>query len=246
MIKSNYINIAASEGNTSIYRFTQIKWLLDSIMQKKNTLSSPRKWSDPFENALAREICLSRQDGSTSPHPLRNRAYGQCWTIVPETDAFWRMYVSQGDGVRLRSTIRKVYQSLERSQVLHTISCFIGRVQYKTEQEITALFGDEAWVNQYFIGQGTRGHVETLLLKRKEFEPEREVRLLYLDPHNTDYGDAFSYKIKPSSMILEVTFDPRMTNSLFDTYKSILLNAGFTGEINKSTLYNAPKITLCV
>ena len=70
MIKGNYTNIAPNGGNTPIYRFTQIKWLLDSIMQKKNTLSSPRKWNDPFENALAREIHLSRPDGSTSPHPV--------------------------------------------------------------------------------------------------------------------------------------------------------------------------------
>jgi len=243
MTKGNYINIALNEGNTPIYRFTQIKWLLDSIMQKNNTLLSPRKWNDPFENALAREIRLSRPDGSTSPHPLRNRVYGQCWTLTPETDAFWRMYAPHGDGVRLRSTVRKVYQSLERSQDLHAISCFIGRVQYKTEKEITA-----SWANQQFVGQGTRGHVETLLLKRMEFQPESEVRLLYLDPHNTDYGDVFSYKIKPSSMILilEVTLDPRMTDSLFDTYKSILLSAGFAGEINKSTLYRAPKITLTI
>jgi len=246
MFNSNYIDIEPSERKTSIYRFTQVKWLLDSIVQKKNTLVSPRKWEDPFENALAREIRLRRPDGSLCSHPFRNRSYGQCWTLNQETDAFWRMYAPEGDGVVLRSTIGALYRSLERSQISHTTSCFIGRVQYKSGTEIQGLFNDKTWVKKHFLGKGTRGHLETLLLKRMEFKPEGEVRLLFFDPHNTDYGDFFSYTVNPSSMITEVTFDPRMADSLFETYLSVLLSAGFTGEISKSALYRAPKITLTV
>ena len=246
MFKSNYIDIEPSERKTSIYRFTQVKWLLDSIVQNTNTLQSPRKWEDPFENALAREIRLRRPDGSRCPHPFRNRSYGQCWTLNQETDAFWRMYVPEGDGVMLQSTIGALYRSLERSQVSHTTSCFIGRVRYKSRTEIEALFNDKTWVKKHFLGKGTRGHLETLLLKRLEFKPEGEVRLLFFDPHNKDYGDLFSYATNPISMITEVTFDPRMADSLFETYKSILLSNGFTCEICKSALYRAPQIMITV
>lgn len=85
-----------------------------------------------------------------------------------------------------------------------------------------------------------------MLLKRTEFEPEAEIRLLYLDPRNKDHGDCFSYPIDPFSVIEEITFDPRMEDTQCTTYESILRSYGFTGEINKSWLYKAPDINICV
>lgn len=247
-MRDNYIRIDRRERTAPIYRFTTVERLLNTVVQRTNTLVSPRKWEDPFENALAMRIRLRRTDGSTSPYPLRNRVYGQCWTLIKETDAFWRMYVQRGGGVRLRSTIGTLYKSLESKcdTPYASMSCFIGRVEYKTEEEIIALFNDKEWVNNNFRGQGTPGHVDTLLLKRKEFEPEAEVRLLYLDPRNRDYGGYFSYPMDPSSVISEVTFDPRMEDTLFSTYESILRSYSFAGEINKSGLYRAPNIEICV
>ncbi|MFZ2445880.1 MAG: DUF2971 domain-containing protein [Syntrophobacteraceae bacterium] len=244
MMHEEYINIERNEYATAIYRFTDVKWLLDSIVGKRNTLLSPRIWEDPFENALANQF---RHLRSTALYHFRNRVYGQCWTFQPETDAFWRAYLPQGDGVRLKSTVHKLYRSLEteisRTTLSH-MSCCIGRVHYKQEDEIISLFHDKEWVQNVFLNQGTLGHVKSLLLKRMEFEYESEVRLLYLDPHNIDHGNLFSYDIDPFSTILEVTFDPRMEDTLYHTYESILKSFGFTGEINKSRLYTAPKITI--
>lgn len=246
MATNNYLHIAVNEYKTEIFRFTSIDWLLHDIVQRENTLLSPRKWDDPYENALAGNIRIKRSDGSFLPYFLRNRVYGQCWTDIQETDSFWRMYSPDKNGVRLRSTIGKLYRSLERSRVSHGNSCFIGRVQYKSETEIKRLFNDKVWVEKHFRGRGTEGHAETLLIKRNEFRPESEIRLLYLDPHNIDYGDCFAYNYMPSAVISEITFDPRMSASLYKTYKAILRYAGYSGEVNKSTLYRSPRITISI
>jgi hypothetical protein len=247
-MKSNYINIPLPERSAPVYRFTTIERLLDMVVQKTNTLTAPRKWDDPFENALAVYLRLRRPDGSTLAYPFRNRVYGQCWTLTKETDAAWRMYVLKDSGVRIRSTIRKLYTSLEKECPLPfaPMAGFIGRVKYRSGEEITAFFNDEEWVNKNFRGQGTHGHVDTLLLKRTEFVLENEVRLLYLDPHNEDHGDFFPYRIDASSVIEEVTFDPRMGATQCSTYESILKKYGFAGDINKSELYKAPDIKICV
>lgn len=247
-MKDNYIRILQRERSSHVYRFTTIERLLHMVLQRVNTLVAPRKWEDPFENALATSIRLIRPDGSIVPYPLRNRAYGQCWTLTKETDAAWRMYVPSGCGVRLRSTVRKLYNSLkEQCPVPYaSMACFMGQVEYRSGEEITALFNDKDWVNNNFRGQGSRGHVDTLLLKRTEFEPEAEVRLLYLDPHNKDHGDFFAYAMDPSSLLEEITFDPRMEETQCSTYQSILRSYGYAGEINKSGLYKAPDIEICV
>jgi len=108
------------------------------------------------------------------------------------------------------------------------------------------MFNDKRWVKRHFQNQGARGHLKTLLLKRVEFKPENEIRLLYFDPHNKDYGDVYHYTIDPSSTFSEITFDPRMEDTLYSTYESVLRSIGFDGEINKSHLYRAPQLTICV
>ncbi len=248
MLIDNYIGIDRSERDMLLYRFTTIQHLLNAIVQRTNTLISPRKWDDPFENALAKNLRLRRPDGSISPYPFRNRAYGQCWTLKKETDAFWRMYVPRSTGVRLRSTIKTLYKSLEGEckKPYARISCFIGRVEYLPEKDIIKKFNDADWVKRSFLGQGTGAHAKTLLLKRTEFEHEAEVRLIYLDPHAIDHGDCYSYPMDPCAVISEITFDPRMEDTMYDTYQSILESYGFTGTINRSALYQVPNIEITV
>ena len=237
---NNYIGISRSEWHTSIYRFTTVSRVLQLVVQCQNTLVSPRKWKDPFENILSRLPCR-KANGETFMHPLRNRVYGQCWTMIEETDATWRMYVPDENGVRLKTTIRKLHQSLHRSQDAYaSISCFIGRVEYKTEDELSAQLSDRKWNNDHFLGVGSKGQAESLLFKREAFKPEQEIRLIYLDPDNIGDNDFYHYELNASDVIEQITFDPRTEDSLYDTYSSILRKYQYSGDIGKSTLYQLP------
>lgn len=51
---NNYLGVKRTEWNTPIYRFTSANRILSFIDKRKNTLVSPRKWKDPFENILSR------------------------------------------------------------------------------------------------------------------------------------------------------------------------------------------------
>jgi hypothetical protein len=243
---NNYLGIERAEWNNPIYRFTSVDRALSLIDGRKNTLVSPRKWEDPFENVLSR-MSLRKADGESYKHPLRDRVYGQCWTAVKETDAAWRMYIPRGNGVRLRTTIRKLHESLANAQEAYApMSCYIGRVQYKTKDELSAWFCDSQWVKDHLLSVGCRGQAESLLFKRKEFEPEQEIRLIYLEPHNRGDDAFYHYDVNPPEVIEEITFDPRMDHGSFDTYCSIIRKLGFSGEINNSTLYQIPSFEIVV
>lgn len=240
LTRNNYIRISRNEWETPIYRFTTVDRVLQLIVQGQNTLVSPRKWKDPFENILSRVPCR-KINGESFMHPHRDRVYGQCWTMIEETDATWRMYVPDENGVRLKTTIRKLHQSLHRSQDAYaSISCFIGRVEYKTEDELSACLSNRKWNNEHFLGVGSQGQAESLLFKREAFTPEEEIRLIFLDPHNRGKSDYYHYPLNPSDEILQITFDPRMEDSLYDTYSSILRKYRYSGDIGKSTLYQLP------
>lgn len=236
----NYISINRSEWPTPIYRFTTVDRLLQLVVESENTLISPRKWKDPFENILSRIPCR-KANGELYMHPLRERVYGQCWTLVEETDATWRMYVPDENGVRMKTTIRKLHQSLHRSlDSYNSISCFIGRVEYIDENELIARLSDRKWNKEHFVDVGSQGQAESLLFKREAFFPEQEIRLIYLDPHNIGRDDFYSYKIDVSNFIEQITFDPRMKDNLYNTYSKIIRKHGYSGDIGKSALYRLP------
>lgn len=252
-LNKNYIYID-QKADTPIFRFTTVDRILSLICksQYQNTLASPRKWNDPFENILRRMIFKDR-NGNSFKHPLRDRSYGQCWTLTEETDAAWRMYAPEGNGVRLKTTIKKLYKSLEQS--LHELcfpggmkqgiidplagtACFIGQVQYKTEAELSSCFSDPKWVEKHLWNGSNREQAESLLLKREAFKPEQEIRLIYLDPQNN--GDDFYHYTVEKDFIEQIIFDPRMEDDIYEAYSSILRKYSYFGDIGKSTLYWIP------
>jgi hypothetical protein len=240
MIKTNYIRITHNDWNTRIYRFIPLDRLVELFTLKHNTLIAPYKWDDPFENILERVIYHRKSDGACFKFPLRDRVYGQCWTLHPDHDAAWRCYLPDKNGAQVTSTIRKLYISLKNAEDRHSLSCFIGRVAYKNE----SWFLDPFRIARYFKRGGTERHVDTLLWKRKAFRWEKEIRLLYLDPHAKTHGDFLNYDVDPYALISDITFDPRMSEQVVDSYSKVLLEIGFKGKIRQSSLYKAPDLEI--
>lgn len=243
---TNYIRLCQNDWATPVYRFTTIDRLLQAVIHRKNTLVAPKKWEDPFEDYLGK-VVFRKSDGTTFRFPFRNSAYAQCWTLTAETDSAWRMYLPHGGGVRLESTVRGLHQSLIKTQETYaSMSSFIGRVEYKAQDELNALFADKHWIREHFLESGTEGHAESLLFKRIEFKPEREIRLIFLEPHNNSLGDTFSYSCDPNEFIKSVVFDHRMENDVCEAYTSILKQFGYSGRIDKSSLYMPPRMEIDV
>lgn len=242
MIINNYIRITRNDWNTPIYRFITLDHLEELFVQKHNTLVAPRKWEDPFENILER-VLYRKSDGTLFKFPLRDRVYGQCWTLHPDHDAAWRCYLPDKNGAQITSTIRKLFIRLKKGVNRHPwISCFIGRVAYKKE----SWFLDPSRISRYFRRGGTQRHVDTLLWKRKAFLWEKEIRLLYLDPHAQTHGDLFHYDVDPCALISDVTLDPRLSKQIADSYSADLRKIGFEGNIKQSSLYRVPDLEIPV
>jgi len=243
----NYININHKEKNQKIYRIVSIPRLLEMFDLKVNTLVKPQLWDDPFENF----ICAStfrNKSGNTFKFPLRNRAYGQCWTLKSESDAMWRIYAPNKDGVKIKTTIRTLYVSLKHASQNNypNISCFIGKVDYCELDKLEKFVKDTKKIQELMKGDGrpSKGQARTLLLKLIAFEHEEEVRLLYLDPHNKGNTDLYQYPCDPFKLIKSIIFDPRMDSRLFKICKTHLENLGYQGKIDQSKLYNFPQLTI--
>lgn len=243
-----YLNFIEGYIGQPIYRIFPLNRLLDLFNSKMNTLIKPKMWDDPFENVLFKQKALLNTGEPVDFTKIHDSFYGQCWTINQnETDALWRIYSPNKDGIRVKTTIDRLFDSF------YNIECesaymkyFIGQIIYRSKEEIKEFFEESDTVNGILRDTSIKSAVSTLLIKRKEFSHENEVRLLYstLFENVITSKDIFQYKIEPNELFDELLFDPRFDKNIYTCVKAELNRLGFYRSILQSDLYDPPNFNL--
>lgn len=232
------INISELDRSQYIYRVMNPRHVYDLFQNRQNVLVSPKKWEDPFENLiLASPVRLP--SGEIGEFGFRHDFYGQCWTLNKASDAMWRIYSPERKGIRVRTTIGKLFDGLFGAMGKHaTYQVHLGKVEYKREVELKRICEDGVELTP-----DATGMAKTLLLKRRAFRHEREVRLLCLTrPEDMVSDGLFRYSIDPATMVDQLMTDPRVTATEANGMRlEILRETGFRGPIKRSLLYAPPK-----
>lgn len=235
--------------DTPVYRVFSKQRLFEMFTDKKLTLAAPEKWDDPFENFLAK--CKATVDGMPDVDigGLFKNFYGQCWTLNPESDAMWRIYSATKDGARVSTTAGRLLRSIYNpADPFASMSYYIGSVGYETEDDLRKLFENPANAAGAALDATGRGQAMTLFLKRKEFEHEAEVRLLY--QFNKDGCSdqrperIWQFSFDPNVLFDDVLFDPRIDDATFQTQSQRIHALGFTKPVKQSTLYKLPNLKI--
>ncbi len=232
-------------STTPIYRVFQREYLEDLINTNKNKLVPISKWDDPFEAFLLSQSVNLRNGGQASLSTFYNGIYGQCWSLnAKESDATWRIYSPKKNGIRVKTTIGKLWDSFYDLNNQNARICFaIGKVNYWDENDIRKKFQGTHFSN--YIDSQLNQITETLFIKRLEFEHENEVRILYHDINNQIQNQTtplFEYNINSIDFIEEMLADPRMYDGDFKKFKSFV--NGKNMQIEKSKLYQVPNLKL--
>jgi hypothetical protein len=178
----------------------------------------PTKWKDPFESLLL------KSDFWINNIPLniktiRESYFGVCWSLTKENDAMWRIYSQDERGVKIKTTIGKIfnqiYDDLPIMEILHLI---VGAVEYDEQKKVIEYF--ETFGEVDFIDPDHKIIPSSLLMKRNEFRIEDEVRLLYCKANHKN--DLLYFDFKWVDVIEEIEFDPRMDLSVFEPLKQTL------------------------
>ncbi|GAB3280362.1 hypothetical protein GCM10027297_18410 [Parahaliea aestuarii] len=82
-----------------------------------------------------------------------------------------------------------------------------------------------------------------MLVKRKAFSHEKEIRLIHLDwGIKIPDEDIYKYEIDPHDLITQVMIDPRICYDEFRNIKAdIEAKTGYKGDIKRSLLYRLPE-----
>lgn len=211
-----------------IYRIFPIHRFLEILKRKEMVLVKPELWEDPFENPL--NYCKFVRKSDKAPINAE-MLYGQCWSLNEESDAMWRIYSPNNNGVMVSTTPRKLLNSLKQATQSNDFLCFIGKVQYVNAKDLLNEISPLAIASSEIA--------KTLLYKRAAFSHEREIRLIYFSCKNNE-DRIFKFHIEPNNVFNAVLFDSRLTQELQESYTAYMLSLGYNFEISRSTLYDLP------
>ena len=223
-----------------IYRIFSIKRFIQLMCSKELVLVNPSKWDDPFENFFLQANAIDSNGQIVSLEELANSWYGQCWTCNKESDALWRIYSPKKDGIRVSTTIRKLFSSVwNEEDGFSSLKYFIGKVSYHSRCSIESFMGDTSFWSIATGGQNN-GFAKLLCIKRPEFSHENEVRILINDVEENKIGENGCYSIKPfdyTKVFNDICLDPRLDKNCYMKIKDKFISMGCSIPITQSELY---------
>lgn len=234
----NFLNLTKKELDTPIYRIMKEEHVIRLFAEQRNVLSQIHNWKDKFENfqmALGGVL-----DGERFEFTFKNDFVGQCWTRHALSEAMWGIYANDTSKrfLRIKSTPRKLLTALAKAHPrMPQDTCFLGRVLYKTEKGLRSFLEDGGQMSI-----STVGFARALLLKRRAFKHENEVRLLYFGKAE-DCNDKglYRYAVDPNDMVTQIMGDPNRDRTNWVKDKARLKKeTGFAEEIKRSKMYDPP------
>jgi hypothetical protein len=77
--------------------------------RRENVLVSPECWDDSFENLILKCSVIT-ESGERAQTMFHDQFFGPCWTLRSYSDAMWRIYAPNGQGVRHKRSVEELRQ----------------------------------------------------------------------------------------------------------------------------------------
>ena len=203
-----------------VWRYMPFVSFVDVLQRRKLFFSRLEKLADPHEGFYSAEMKDILEEKvpkavirATERFSRRNYCVN-CWhENEGESAAMWAIY-SQSDGIAIRSTVKRLKDSLHNED--RKVS--IARVHY---------------------GTAPAPVTEPLTLKRKSFSHEKEIRLWCIESdrrNGQEYGTRISVDLE---LLIDAVFvSPKAEGWITPVVQSALDLHGFHVEAVQSTLYS--------
>lgn len=238
-----------NNDNRKIYRILSQEHFFQICKEKKNTLVLPREWvknrrkwlQDPFENFILRSTLKSISTGEKGKFDSHDIAYAQCWTLNAASAAMWQIYSNGANAVKIKTTVDKLSNGLYNANPKWE-GCYIGEVDYLTKSKLHEL-------SQTIFKHGVTSEAIacSLLVKRRPYKYEKEVRLIYIIDSEKEkkkhVHSIYTYDIDPYDMIEEVVLSPHATDDEYARFKERVTKCTSLADrqVKHSSLYHEPK-----
>lgn len=212
---------------TKIWRymdFTKFVYLLDT--QSLFFVRSD-KFDDPFEGLIPKANEQWDLDDEYNQMVKRSKSHRKfttitCWHMNDyESAAMWDLYLKNGDGVAIQSTIINFKNSLDKTDK----EIYLGEVDY--------IDYDNDFMSNDIYAPYTH--------KRISFEHEKEVRAVYVAPYDDNNEPLFEFGVPIECdvkvLIEKIYISPTAPTWFEELVRSICGKYGLDKKIIKSNLY---------
>lgn len=220
-----------------IYQILPLEYLNSILVNKEIRFNNVfQSWEDPYELFIFKQKTFI--DGNSfSIDNYEKKIYGQCWSLNKDTDAMWRIYSPDKNGVRIKTTIGKVIKVLDQTRGMMWTAPIFGRVKYVKQSDINTYLRD---IEKGGSGKYFESIPDSLFYKRMEFLHEEEVRfIINVDPNEPHINEGhINLQVNPSDFIEEIELDPRLKTNEVNKIKEDLLAINDSINITQSDLYS--------
>ncbi len=228
-----------------IYRIDSLDRFYEILEKKVLTFVRPTKWCDPLENIVFNAQII--KDGKEFEHPGKSNIFAQCWTIESDSYALWLIYRKGQPSIRMQTR----FNNLPIITTMNSGKFYYGMVKYLYKKDLDALPKNRALLKRIGSDEISEPHIETLLMKRKSYKYEKEIRLFALsnisivDKTNEDL---VRIKIDPLSFFTSLKLDPTLPYNEFLHHKTKLIKKyGFIeNQITLSTLNQSNRLRFVI
>jgi len=200
-----------------LHRIELLERLLQILDNKEMVMVQPKCWTDPMENIIFN--ARIKKNGVPFEHPAKNKIYGQCWSYDEDSYALWQIYTTKtnNEGIAMRHPGVRITTHVDR---LHLLSdnnggdFYYGVVKYLTQKELMQLPKNKEYIKCLQSDEINQEHVQSLLLKRKSYNYENEVRILAIPDEgliDSNNPRICRIKIEPLDFISSVRLDPSLS-----------------------------------
>lgn len=235
-----------------IYRIDTIERFYQILDEKRLVFVWPEIWPDPLENLI---ISALRKGGKPFTHPKHKNIYAQCWSYEGDSYALWQIYTMKADentkeikrhiGVRMGTRIDRLIQISKNNKGLFRF----GAVNYLYKRDLAQIAKDKNLIQKFNDPEINDEHLRTLLVKRRSYSYEKEIRLLCMpDSSHIDPNEEHLCKleIEPVDFFTSIRFDPTLDYKEFAQHKEELVKKyGFSKKaITRSTISKERPFTI--
>jgi hypothetical protein len=208
-----------ADGAAVLWRFMDFTKYVSMLHRGALFFSRADQMPDPFEGHRPRRSYSSHR-GARERERLRQQVFLSCWHQNDhESAAMWRIYLSSEHGVAIRTRTSRLESSLSTGEG----ELFIGTVRYL----------------DYDREHLPRAHeLEPFFCKRKQYDYEREVRVLWLNDAASDPTGLY-LPVDLEQLIEEVIISPVAEEWFDELVRSVTEKYGLKLSIADSSLVGA-------
>lgn len=197
-----------------LYRYLTLGSFLELIELKRMYFTNLNNWEDPWE------LPVKHRKSSS----LEETLLGQCWTSQGVSDAVWKMYGKNKEGILVETSVNKF------NLLCNIPKSFLCPVIYYDNLNETLNYIEFLDNEMKIFYHG--------ILKRIAFKHEKEVRLIsYLDKTMDSEQKNLAISVDPYAFIENIYIDPRANHWFVDTIKAYCIRCNLTITPQKSDLF---------